>query len=437
MAMKLCVFEWVCVHARMCEKSFCDSGTFFEREELNKSEYLLPQTEQIHIDCKHTFSSIGGHRTKICCFYISVKLNASELFGGFLWAYLCAAKESGTILFSNKSACETSAPPSCLFQWSCWSLNFEKHKSSFLCFLSTTLIVHHALFVSVVNDTGRALHFIVAVLHFFPSSPNPAASLLRGLCMNSHCHVQGRVAQGQLIAFMIMISRQIYRACSEHIFQVLPTLLAQMGKMSLQLLAVTSCLSAGHTFWLIRVERRGWITQAFPVKALISFSVTVLVFLIFGHKRAFLDFVFSMIWSLEVMSKEWHRQRFWVFSAVWTFLWAINLSSLFLCTDEIITLTLLMVCQNYQSTSFWCWWLFFLRFLPPLWKWWAQMSPTHFIHFIYFVVSLSCAELDQIFTDNRILIFDSEESFWFSVKLKKRKKKLLSEYANNTHILCR
>ncbi len=66
--------------------------------------------------------------------------------------------------------------------------------------------------------------------------------------MNSHCHVQGRVAQGQLIAFMIMISRQIYRACSEHIFQVLPTLLAQMGKMSLQLLAVTSCLSAGHTF---------------------------------------------------------------------------------------------------------------------------------------------------------------------------------------------
>ncbi len=127
--------------------------------------------------------------------------------------------------------------------------------------------MHHALFVSVVNDTGRALHFIVAVLHFFPSSPNPAACLLRGLRMNSHCHVQGRVAQGQLIAFMIMISRQIYRACSEHIFQVLPTLLAQMGKMSLQLLAVTSCLSAGHTFWLIRVERRGWITQAFPVKA--------------------------------------------------------------------------------------------------------------------------------------------------------------------------
>lgn len=229
------------------------------------------------------------------------------------WKQICVwLIQSTAVLFSSRFACETSVPY-CLFQWSCWSLNSEKHKSSILCFLSTTLIVHHALFVSVVNDTGRALHFIVAVLHFFPSSPNPAASLLRGLCMNSHCHVQGRVAQGQLIAFMIMISRQIYRACSEHIFQVLPTLLAQMGKMSLQLLAVTSCLSAGHTFWLIRVERRGWITQAFPVKALISMSVTVLVFLVFGHKRAFLDFVFSMTWSLEVMSKEWHRQRFLVF----------------------------------------------------------------------------------------------------------------------------
>lgn len=48
--------------------------------------------------------------------------------------------------------------------------------------------------------------------------------------MNSHCHVQGRVAQGQLIAFMIMISRQIYRARSQHIFQVLPVLLAQMWR---------------------------------------------------------------------------------------------------------------------------------------------------------------------------------------------------------------
>lgn len=30
-----------------------------------------------------------------------------------------------------------------------------------------------ALFVSVVNDTGRALHFIVAVLHFFAPPPHP------------------------------------------------------------------------------------------------------------------------------------------------------------------------------------------------------------------------------------------------------------------------
>lgn len=84
------------------------------------------------------------------------------------------------------------------------------------------------LFVSVVNGSGRALSFIVAVLHFFFFCSSPH-HLLRGLCMNSHCHVQGRVAQGQLIAFMIMISRQIYCACSEHIFQLLPTLWALDG----------------------------------------------------------------------------------------------------------------------------------------------------------------------------------------------------------------
>lgn len=73
--------------------------------------------------------------------------------------------------------------------------------------------------------------------------------------MNSHCHVQGRVAQGQLIAFMIMISRQIYCARSEHIFQVLLLLLllAQMGGggwggMSVQLQAGTSCIRTGHAF---------------------------------------------------------------------------------------------------------------------------------------------------------------------------------------------
>lgn len=111
--------------------------------------------------------------------------------------------------------------------------------------------VHQAPLVSVVHNTGRAPYILLLLcctFFFPPRSPTPAVSLLRGLRMNSHCHVQGRVAQGQLIAFMIMISRQIYCACSEHIFQVLPTLLAQTGKMSLRLRAVTSCLSAGHTF---------------------------------------------------------------------------------------------------------------------------------------------------------------------------------------------
>lgn len=157
---------------------------------------------------------------------------------------------------------------------------FVTNPSSVLCF-SGRHVVHHALDVSVVNDTGRALHFIVAVLHSSrPPQPNPAASLLRGLCMNSHCHVQGRVAQGQLIAFMIMISRQIYCACSEHIFQVLPTLLAQMGKMSLQLRAVTSCLSAGHTFWLIS-WMHGVNHAGFSCKSLFFFVIAVLAFLIF------------------------------------------------------------------------------------------------------------------------------------------------------------
>lgn len=85
----------------------------------------------------------------------------------------------------------------------------------------------------MVNDTGRALHFIVAVLHFFfchPPHPPPLdCEPSQRTPLKSHCHVQGRAAQGQLIAFMIMISRQIYRARSEHIFQVLLPLLAQMG----------------------------------------------------------------------------------------------------------------------------------------------------------------------------------------------------------------
>lgn len=85
------------------------------------------------------------------------------------------------------------------------------------------------LFELVVNDTGKACGFIVAVLHF--STPtNLVPTALEGLSVNFHCHVQGRVAQGQLIAFIIMISRQIYRACLKSADQGL-------WKMCLQLLA--------------------------------------------------------------------------------------------------------------------------------------------------------------------------------------------------------
>ncbi len=85
------------------------------------------------------------------------------------------------------------------------------------------------LFELVVNDTGKACGFIVAVLHF--SAPHqPCPSRLKGLCMNFHCHIQGRAAQGQLIAFIIMISRQIYRACLKSADQGL-------WKMCLQLFA--------------------------------------------------------------------------------------------------------------------------------------------------------------------------------------------------------
>lgn len=85
------------------------------------------------------------------------------------------------------------------------------------------------LFELVVNDTGKACGFIVAVLHFSaPTNLVPAA--LEGLCVNFHCHVQGRAAQGQLIAFIIMISRQIYCACLKSADQGL-------RKMCLQLLA--------------------------------------------------------------------------------------------------------------------------------------------------------------------------------------------------------
>lgn len=103
---------------------------------------------------------------------------------------------------------------------------------------------------------------------------------------------------------------------------------------------------------------------------------------------------------------------FWFFCRL-NFLRAINLSSSFLFSDEIITLIPLIVCQNYQLTAIWCCRLFFWWFLPPLWKRWAQMSRNHFINFIYFVVSASCAEPDQICianSDNSAFILDSDES---------------------------
>lgn len=66
--------------------------------------------------------------------------------------------------------------------------------------------------------------------------------------MNSHCHVQGRAAQGQLIAFMIMISRQIYRACSDHFSRA-----ADAGCRKWVYgcrLAQASRFSTGGSFWL-------------------------------------------------------------------------------------------------------------------------------------------------------------------------------------------
>ncbi len=64
----------------------------------------------------------------------------------------------------------------------------------------------------------------------FPPPTNLVPAALKGLCMNFHCHIQGRAAQGQLIAFIIMISRQIYRACLKSADQGL-------WKMCLQLFA--------------------------------------------------------------------------------------------------------------------------------------------------------------------------------------------------------
>lgn len=258
--------------------------------------------------------------------------------------------------------------------------------------------MHHALFVSVVNDTGRTLHFIVAVLHFFPSSPNPAASLLRGLCMNSHCHVQGRVAQGQLIAFMIMISRQIYRACSEHIFQVLPTLLAWMEKMSLQLLAVTSCLSAGHTFWLIRVERRGWITEAFPVKASVFYVSNCICFAHVQPQKRFLTLCLEHV--LKFGGHEWGMTQTGILVFLSFELFTSHKSFIFVSVcrwNHCVYSTHSLPELSVEFFLMLIYIFFFFNGSTHLFeKGWAQMSPTHFINYFHFAVSALCVELDLI-----------------------------------------
>lgn len=280
----------------------------------------------------------------------------------------CELMKSGdlfSVSYGHSFTCETNAHTS-LFQWSWWSFLFEKHKSSILCFSAQhSLCIMRCLFRWLMIQEGPSVLLLLCCT-FSPPRPTPAASLLRGLCMNSHCHVQGRVAQGQLIAFMIMISRQIYRACSEHIFQVLPTLLAQMGKMSLQLLAVTSCLSVGHTFWLIRVERRGVNHTGFSCKSLFFLCQYACLFF---SSSATKEHFFTLSSTCAEVWRSWVRndtdKDFWFFCRL-NFLRAINLPSSFLFTDEIITLIPLIGCQNYQSTAFWCWWLFFfLLTVPP------------------------------------------------------------------------
>lgn len=183
------------------------------------------------------------------------------------------------------------------------------------------LCITRCLFLWLMTQEGPSILLLLCCTFSPPPpiSPNPAACLLRGLCMKSHCHVQGRAAQGQLIAFMIMISRQIYRACSEHIFLVLPTLLAWMGKMSLQLLAVTSCLSAGHTFWLTRVEHRGWITLSFPVKATVFYASNCTCFAHICPQKSIFN---TLTWTYTLVWRSWQRNdtdRDFGFSAVWTF----------------------------------------------------------------------------------------------------------------------
>lgn len=108
--------------------------------------------------------------------------------------------------------------------------------------------------------------------------------------------------------------------------------------MSLQLEAATSCLSAGHTFWLIK-SCRGWITQAFPVKPLFfflssSFSSPAYVITALAFLGASSPAPHSApVWT--VMTDDWYWQGFLVFFCCLKFLQAVNCQRSCLRTDEI------------------------------------------------------------------------------------------------------
>lgn len=80
------------------------------------------------------------------------------------------------------------------------------------------------------------------------------------------------------------------------------------------------------------------------------------LFLFFSH-LATKEHVFTLSSPCAEVWRSWVRndtdKDFWFFCRL-NFLWAINLSSLFLFTDEIISPIPLIVCQNYQLTPFWC-----------------------------------------------------------------------------------
>lgn len=191
----------------------------------------------------------------------------------------------------------------------------------------------HCLFQWLMTQEGPSVLLLLCCTFFCPPPSPPTASLLRGLRMNSHCHVQGRVAQGQLIAFMIMISRQIYRARSEHIFQVLPPLLAQMGGGGV-VRRGDECTASGWDFlfknrsrFLTHYSWMRWVNPAhFSCKRPLFCVTTLTVSLILCCNRDFSAFsvIAHDLWKQSICG----RQRLWllflaffppIFSVVWTF----------------------------------------------------------------------------------------------------------------------